>query len=75
MSIGAGCPKFSTWFDDVGGLEEELQLRKALGQFAPQIGHDAAASACALSLSEIRISPSIGPDGRRVAESAMLMPL
>ena len=59
--------------DDVGGLEEELQLGEARGQLRRSIAISCAVGVC-FSFSEIRISPSIGPT---VAESlnAMLMPL
>ena len=32
-------PEVQHLIDDVGGLKEELAIRKPLGQFAPQVGH------------------------------------
>ena len=73
MSIGAGWPKFNTWSTMSAGWKKNCSSGYRFGSSRRSMRDESAVGVC-FSLSEMRISPSMGPT---VAESlsARLMPL
>ena len=73
ISIGAGWPKFNTWLTMSAGWKKNTNPGKRSGNSRRNVAMSSAVGLC-LGVSEIRISPSIGPT---VAESlsAIFRPL